>query len=50
MSESTLFPFFEREFKRIEIKIQHSAGDPVWIRAKEELQQKFDKYVKIRRA
>ena len=48
MSESTLFPFFEREFKRIGIKINHSAGDPVWIKAKEELQQKFDDYVKNR--
>ena len=48
MRESTLFPFFEREFKYLEIKIQHSAGDPVWLKAKKELQQKFDEYVKNR--
>jgi hypothetical protein len=46
---TSLFPFFEKEFKRLDIKIQHSAGDPLWVNEKADLQQKFDEYVKNRR-
>lgn len=42
------YPFFEKQFKRLDVQIAHSGGDPYWLEEKAKLQKQFDDYVKNR--